>query len=110
MRNRRSVLNVSNFDSCGSQRTNRRFASRARTAHPHLNAAHTMIARHIGGVLRGLLGGKWRPLTRSAEAERPGTLPRQHIASLIRDRHDRVVERGLDMGNTVRNVLPLFFS
>ena len=107
MRNRRSVLNVANFDSSRSQRANRRFAARTRAADPHFNAAHTVIARHVGGVLRGLLGGKRRPFARSAKTQRPGTLPRQHIAGLIGDGHNRVVERSLDVGNTVRNVLPL---
>jgi len=68
-----------------------------------------VIARHAGGVLGSLLGGKWSSFARSAKAQRPGTLPRQNISRLVGNGHNGVVERGLDVGNAVRNVLPLFF-
>src|SRR5450755_1201996 len=66
-----------------------------------------MIARHAGGVLSCLLGGKWSAFSRSAETQRTRTLPGQNVPRLIGDGHNRVVERSLDVGNTVRNMLPL---
>ena len=68
-----------------------------------------MIARHVGGILRSLLGRKRSPFSRAAKAERTRTLPGQNISCLIGDSHNRVVERSLDVRNAVRNVLPLFF-
>src|SRR5689334_14519005 len=70
------VLNGANFDSSSRQRADRRFASRTRSAHSHFHAAHTVIARHVGGIHCCLLGSKRRSLTRTPEAERTGTLPR----------------------------------
>src|SRR6185369_17418232 len=67
-----------------------------------------MIARHVGRVHCCLLRGKWRTFTRSAEAERARTLPRDHVSSLIRNGDDRVIERGLNVHDSVRNVLALF--
>jgi len=107
VRNRRCVFNVTNFDSCRSQGADRRFAPGTRATDAHFDAAHTVIASHAGGVLGGLLGGKRRPFARSAKTQRPGTLPSQHVAGLVRDCDNCVVERGLNVGYAVRNVLPL---
>src|SRR5450755_2596435 len=49
----------------------------------HLNASHSGIARHHSGVRSGLPGSEWRALARPAESERTGTLPREHVPSLV---------------------------
>jgi len=108
VRNRRKVFDRANFDTGCRQRANRRLTSRARPADPHIYRAHTMIARHVGSVGRGLLCSEWRSLARSAKAERARTLPRNHIPRHIGDGHDGVIERRLHMHKSVRNVLAFF--
>src|ERR1700746_2436469 len=108
VRNRRKVFDRADFNPGSCQRADRRFATRSRTTDPHIHRAHTMIARHVGSVGRGLLRSEWRSLARSAEAERARTLPRNHIPRHIGDGHDGVIERRLHMHESVRNVLALF--
>src|SRR5215467_231349 len=105
VRNRRHVADRTHFDSSGGQCAHGRLASRTRTADANIDAAHTMIPRHICGVRRGLLRGKRSALTRSAEPERSRTLPRQNVAVHIRDSHDRVVEGRLHKRQPMRHVL-----
>src|ERR1700687_119834 len=107
MRNRCRVLNGPHFDSRRGQRAHRRFAPRSRTAHPHIHRAHPVIARHAGGVRRGLLRRKRSSFAGPTKTERARTLPRQHIAGHVRDGHDGVVERGLYVHQSVRDVLAL---
>src|SRR5271167_2808441 len=66
-----------------------------------------MIARHIGGVHRGLLRRKRSALTRPAEAERTRALPRQRISLAIGDGHNSVVERRLNVDQAVGHILAL---
>ena len=108
MRNRSSVLDVAHFYAGRCQSADGGFATGTGAADAHFDAAHTMIARHAGGVLRRLLRGKRSAFTRSAKTQRTGTLPGQNIARLIGDGHNGVIERSLDVGNAERNVLPLF--
>src|SRR5271166_5864210 len=108
VRNRGRVLDGPHFDSRGGEGADGRFAARSGTAHPHVYAAHPMIASHAGGIRRGLLRGKRRPFTRAAKAERARTLPRQHVATHVRNGHDGVVKRSLNVHQSVGNVLALF--
>jgi hypothetical protein len=107
MRNRRRVLNGPHFDSRRGQRANGRFAPRSRTADPNIHTAHSMIARHTSRIRRRLLRRKWSPFAGSAESQRPRTLPRQNVPGHVRNGHDRVVERGLHVHQSVRNMLAL---
>src|SRR5258708_24308808 len=81
VRNGRCVLNRAHFQAGGTERADGGLASRARTVHLHVKRAHTVIARLIGGVSCVLLRIQCPALSRSAEAERTGALPR-HLASL----------------------------
>src|SRR5258708_18214860 len=107
VRNGRRVLDRTDFDSRRRQRTHRRLPARSCTTHPHVHTADTVIASHVGGVHRGLLGRERSAFTRTAETQRSGTLPRQHVATHIRDGHNRVVERSLHMHEPVWDVLAL---
>src|SRR6266567_2342394 len=107
VRNRRDVTNRAYFDSRRRQRAHRRLAARSWTADAHIHAAHPVIARHVCGIRRRLLGGKRRALARSAEAERSRTLPRQNVAVHVGDGHDRVIEGRLHVAKSMRNVLAL---
>src|SRR5512146_3564783 len=108
MRNRSGVLDGTHFDSGGSQGANGRLAARSGTADANVDAAQPVVASHVRGVHRGLLGGKRSALAGSAEAQRARTLPREDIAARIRDRDDGVVERGVDGHEPMRDVLTLF--
>src|ERR1700739_1610126 len=66
-----------------------------------------MIARHVRGVRRGLLRGKGRALTRSTEAERSRTLPRQNVAVHVGNSHDRIVEGRLHIRQSMGHMLAL---
>src|SRR5262249_27230012 len=89
------------------QSADRRLAAGSRPADPDFDAAYAMVARHVGGVHGRLLRGKRRAFARSPEPERARTLPGENVARLVRDGHDRVVEGGLDMHDSERNVLAL---
>src|ERR1700733_6339380 len=107
VRYRGRVADRTDFDSRGRQRAHGGLASRTRATDSHVDAADAVIARHVGGVRGGLLCGERRAFARSAKAERSGTLPRQNVAVHVGDGHDRVVERGLHMHQSVGNVLAL---
>src|SRR6266496_5527867 len=105
MWNRRDVLDSANFNTGGLQRTNRGLTAGSRSADAHFHAAYAVITRHVGGVAGGLLRSKWRAFARSAEAERARTLPGEHVAGLVRDRNDCVIEGRLNVHNSKRDVL-----
>ena len=69
-----------------------------------------MVPRGIGGVYGRLLRREGSALTRPTEAERTGTFPAQRITLLVCDRHDGVIEAGLNKHKTKWNVFafPLF--
>ena len=62
VRNGSGVLNVANFDASRGQGANRRFAAGTGTADAHFDAAHTVIARHVGGVLAACWAANGVPL------------------------------------------------
>src|SRR5712692_4531769 len=68
--NRRNIADRPHLESGGAQSTDGRFASRPRTGHAYVHAAHAMIARLVGGVHRCLLCRERSAFARSAEAER----------------------------------------
>src|SRR5690606_17187500 len=53
------------------------------------------------------LGGEGRRLARALEAHVAGRGPGQHVAALVGEGDDRVVEAALDVGDAVADVLPL---
>src|SRR6185369_12436353 len=89
----------------GSQRTDGRLAARTRTGDADIHIAETVVTRHVGGRRSRLLRRERRALTRTAEAERAGALPADGVALLVGDRHDRVVERSLNVHDAVRHIL-----
>ena len=107
MRNRRNVTDGADIESRRSQGTHRRLTAGSWTAYPHIDRTQTMVARLVGGVHGSLLSGKGRAFTRSAEAERTRALPGKRVALAVRDGHDGVVERSLNVDQSVRNVLAL---
>src|SRR5205085_5203166 len=75
----------------------RGLASGARTLHEDLDlleaVLHALPRARVGGDLRG----ERRRLARALEPGRAGGLPRDHVALLVGQRDDRVVEARLDV-------------
>src|ERR1700733_14961016 len=105
VRNGRDVTDGADVESRCSQGADRRLTAGARTTYPHINRPQTMGPRLVGGVHRGLLGGKGSALARSTKAERTRTLPGKRLALAVGDSHDGVVEGGLNVYQSIRNVL-----
>src|SRR5207253_1396855 len=62
------------------QGADRRLASGARSADEHLDRAHAVLERLLGGRLGGLLSGKGGRFAAALEALRPGRAPRDDAA------------------------------
>src|SRR6476469_7886619 len=97
VRDRRDVADRLHFDADRLQRPDRRLAARAGTGHAHF---HRPQAHGLGSVARvdgRLRGGERRALARSLEPDGARARPGDHVALGVGDRHDRVVERRLDV-------------
>src|SRR5207237_123930 len=90
----------------GLQRADGLLATCPGSLHEDLDVAHAVLHGALGGAFRGLRGGVGRALARALEADQARTPPAQHVPRRVRDGHDRVVERGLDVGVPYRDVLP----
>src|SRR5438067_1355868 len=105
VRLRRDVLDAEDLEACRLQRTDRRLAARARALHEDLDllkaVLHSLPRARVGGDLRC----KRRGLARALEPGRAGGLPRDHVALLVGERDDRVVEARLDVRLADRDVL-----
>ena len=96
----------------------RRLKCRDRTLTPRSGAFHShfqLFDAKLRGFLRSLLSctlaGKRRTFARSFKSVHAGAGPGDDISHGIGDRHNRVVERGLDMHHPIGNVLfNLFFD
>src|SRR5690349_19019612 len=107
VRLRGDVGNRAHLEAGGLQRADGGLAARTRALDEHVDLLHAVLLRLAGSVLGGELGGERRRLTRALEAHVTRTGPRDDVALGVGDRHDRVVERALDVRGTVRDVLLL---
>ena len=80
-------------------------AAGAGALHVHLDPARPCSMAALARPLGGLLGGEGRALAAALEADRAGRRPGDDVAVRVGDRHDRVVERALDVHDTGRDVL-----
>src|SRR6185437_7982873 len=80
---------------------------RARPGHSHIQCAQAVIAGEAGGGGSRLLSREGRALARPAEPQRSGAFPAQRVAHLVGDGDDGVVERGLNVRNSVGHILAL---
>src|SRR5206468_12521419 len=69
------------------------------------HAPQAVLHALAGGGVSRHLGGERGRLARALEAGRAGGLPADDAAVGVGDRHDRVVEARLDVGDAVGNVL-----
>src|SRR3954453_11743980 len=102
---RRDVADARDLEAGGLERADRGLAARARALDEHLDTLEALVdALARGGVGRDL-GGERRGLARALEAGATGGLPRDHVAVLVGQGDDRVVEAGLDVRLAERDVL-----
>src|SRR5215210_422954 len=102
---RSDVAHARDLEAGGLQRPDRGLATRAGALHEDLDLLHALLdALARGGVGRDLRG-EGRRLARALEAGAAGGLPRDHVALAVRQGHDSVIERGLDVGLAHGDVL-----
>src|SRR4051812_43732226 len=103
----RDVLDGADLEADRAQGPDRRLAARARALDEDVDLLHAVVHRAtpggLGGHLRGVRGG----LARALEADGAGRGPRDHRTGRVGDRDDRVVERALDVGFALGDVLLL---
>src|SRR5271170_2714152 len=93
------------LQACGLQRADRGLPARARALHEHVDFADPVLLGLAGGVLGRQLSGERRRFPRALEADVTRRRPGDDVALRVGDRHDRVVERALDVGGPVRDIL-----
>src|SRR6476620_5284195 len=103
----RDVLDGADLEADGTQRTDGGLTTRARTLDEDVDLLHAVVhgatASGLGSHLRGAGGG----LARALEADGAGRGPRDHRTGRVGDRDDGVVERALDVGFALSDVLLL---
>src|SRR5919198_4371203 len=102
---RRHVLHAEDLEPRGLERADRRLASGARPLDEDLDLLEAVLHALASAGVGGHLGGERRRLAGALEAGRAGRLPRDDVSVLVRQRHDRVVERRLDVRLADRDVL-----
>src|SRR4029077_2603632 len=99
------VAHAGHLEAGGLQRADRRLAARAGALDVDLDLLEALLDPLARRGVRGHLGGERRRLARALEAGAAGGLPRDDVALAVGQGHDRVVERGLDVGLAHRDVL-----
>src|SRR6478672_3274529 len=107
VRHRRHILDPGDLEPGRGQGADRRLAARTRALDEHVDLLQAVLLRGACGLLGGELRGERRRLARALEADVAGARPRQRVALLVGDGHDRVVERRLDVRLPVQDVLLL---
>ena len=108
MRYRSDVGDARHFEAGSLQRTDRRLASATGTGNMDVDLANAVLLGDARRFVRCDLRCERRAFAAALEVDIPGARPGDHVALRIGDRHDRVVERRLNMGDAHRNVLLLF--
>ena len=103
----RDVLDGADLEADRTQRTDRRLAARARTLDEDVDLLHAVLHRPTTGGLGCHLRGERGGLARALEADGAGRGPRDHRTGGVGDRDDGVVERALDVGFALSDVLLL---
>src|SRR3984957_12068401 len=99
VRYRGHVLDRNYRESGGLKRADRGFAAATGALDVHDNAAHSVFRALARGSFRRHLCGKRSTFARTFEADRTGARPRYDEAQRIGNRHDRIVEGRMHMGD-----------
>src|SRR6266542_6176147 len=107
VRHRRDVLDPDDLQAGRGERPDGGLAARAGALDEDVDLLQAVLLGPAGGGLGGELRGERGGLPRALEPHVAGARPRQGVALAVGDRDDRVVERGLDVGLAVDDVLLL---
>jgi hypothetical protein len=110
MRYRGNILYIRNFESRRIQRSNRRFSSRPRSLDPDFEILHAKFLCRLACAFGCDLRRERCALSRATKSASSSRGPGDGITLAICDRHNRVIERRVDMGDTVHNVLLNFLA
>src|SRR5690606_27657987 len=105
VRLRGHVVDRSDLEASGLQRTDRGLAARAGALDEDVNLLHTVLLRLAGGRLGGHTGGVGGRLARALEAHATRRCPAEHRTRGGGDGNDRVVDRRVDVGLAECDVL-----
>src|SRR3970040_2402594 len=97
VRNRRDVTNRLHLDAHRLERPDRRFAPRTGALDADVDGPETAGIRSVARVHRSLRGRERRSLAGPLEADAARARPGDHVPFRIGDRDLRVVERGVDV-------------
>src|SRR4029453_591804 len=103
----RDVLDGADLEADRTQRTDRRLAARTGALHEDVDLLHPVLHRPATGSLGCHLSGERRGLARALEADGAGGGPRDDRTRGGGGRGDGVVERALDVGFALSDVLLL---
>src|SRR5688500_2821667 len=107
VRDGRDIGDCGDLEAGGLERPDGLLASAAGALHEDLDLAHAVLHRALGGQVGRLRRGVGRALARALEADQAGAAPADDVSGRVGDRHDRVVERRLDVRVTRWHVLSL---
>src|SRR3954466_321094 len=110
VRNRRHVGDRADLEADCIECAHRGLASRARALDAHFDILYAAFLRGATAALRCDLRRERSGLARALEAGVARGRPSERVALAIGDRHDRVVERRVDMRDTFRDVLLDLFA
>src|SRR5205085_10654803 len=107
VRYRRDVTDRGDLEPHGLQRSDGGLTAGPRPPHEHLDLLEPELHRLAGGGLGRRLRRERRALARALEAGATGAGPRHHVAALVGEGHDRVVDRCLDVVDAGADLAPL---
>src|SRR6188768_1113359 len=105
MRDRRDVFDAGDLQAAAVERAHRGLATGARTTNTDFDVLQAVFLRGNASLFGGDLRSERRALARAAEAATTRGRPGQRVALTIRDRDDRVVERRMDVRDSIEHVL-----
>ncbi len=107
MWNRCGIGNRNDHQATGLQRPDRHLATGTRPLNENVNLAKTVLHCPARGLLGRDLSRIGCALARSLKPIRARARPCDDVSSWIGQRHDRIVERGLHVGASPRDILPI---
>src|SRR5215471_8136433 len=107
VRNRRHVTNRRDLEAHRLERPDGRLPARPGSPHEHLDLLEPQVHGLARGVLRGSLRREGRALARALEAHAARARPRDHVAHLVGEGDDGVVEGRLHVRNAHADFLAL---
>src|SRR5438067_13144978 len=105
MRDRRDVGDAADLQADLVQRAHRGLAAGPGALDANFDVLHAALLRRAAGARGGDLGSERRRLARALEAGVAGSRPGERVALPVGDGDDGVIERSVDMRDTLRHVL-----